>query len=165
MGVLTWFAGGFGLPNPTAVSLYWLVALISGYVATAVLFALRARRLGVATSPWPFVLSGIGLLGFWIAFAAIGHQLPGDLFIRGFTPLIPMGVGLFALAWIERSRALALFAGAFVALAFVVNLYDLENLFSRIHVSVPTPQIGLIAPGAMLLAGAAAFWLVDRARS
>jgi hypothetical protein len=165
LGFWSWFAGGSYLRDPSAVSLFWLVSLVVGYSATIVLYRLRASRLGVATSIWPYALTGVGLFGFWIAFAALARQFPGDLFIRGLTPLIPLALGLFVLSWVERSRALVLFAAAFFALVMVVNLYDIENLFSRIHVSVPSPQIGVIVPGAMLLVGAAGFWLAGRAGS
>ena len=37
--------------------------------------------------------------------------------------------------------------------------FNVENLFARISVSVPTPSIGLILAGAMLLLGALGFWL------
>src|SRR2546422_996668 len=56
---------------------------------------------------------------------------PGGLFIRGLTPLLPVAVGVGVLAWTERSRALGAFAIGFLGLAILVNLYDLENLFSR----------------------------------
>jgi hypothetical protein len=85
--------------------------------------------------------------------------VPGDLFIRGLTPLLAVGAGFMVLAAVERSVALAIFSAGFLALGLVVNLYDVENLFSRIGVSVPVPAIGLIIPGALLLLAALGSWM------
>ena len=161
-GPLSWFAGGFFLRNPAAVSLYWLIALPVGYVATALVYRLRAGRRGVGGTRWQYVVTGVALFGVLILSAVLGRTQPGDLFIRGLTPLIPIAAGLFVLAAVERSLPLLAFAVAFLGLTLTVNLYDVENLFARIGVSVPTPAIGLILPGAMLLGGAMGFWLAGR---
>jgi hypothetical protein len=95
--------------------------------------------------------------------AAVFSRLqPGDLFIRGLTPLLPIAAGLFVLAIIEGSVPVAGFATAFLGLVILVNLYDIENLFSRVGVTVPTPAIGLIVPGAVLLLASLGFWLAGR---
>ena len=102
------------------------------------------------------------MFGLLVLGADLGRLQPGDLFIRGLTPLLPVGVGLVVLAIVERSRVLACFAVAFLGLAVLVNLYDIENLFARVGVSVPTPAIGLIVPGAVLLLASFGFWLGGR---
>jgi hypothetical protein len=161
-GFLMWFVGGFFLRDPGATALYWLIALPLGYVATAALYRYRARRRGVGGSPWAYVLVGLALFGLLFLGAEFSRLRPGDLFLRGLTPLLAIGAGLVVLAVVERSRALACFAVAFLGLAVLVNLYDIENLFSRVGVSVPVSAIGLIVPGAVLLLAAFGFWLGGR---
>src|SRR6266516_2248088 len=105
-GPLSWFAGGFFLRNPATVSLYWLITLPLGYAATAILYRHRARRRGVGTARWSYVLTGVVLFGLLVLSAVLGRLQPGDLFIRGLTPLIPIAAGLFVLAAVERSLPL-----------------------------------------------------------
>src|SRR5437588_5822942 len=93
LGFWNWLADGSVLRDPSVVSMYWLVSLVVGYTATVLLYRVRARRLGVATSSWPYAITGVGLLGLWIGFAFVTRQMPGALFIRGLIPLIVVGVG------------------------------------------------------------------------
>jgi hypothetical protein len=158
------FAGGFLLRNPTAVSLFWLVALPLGYGATVVYYWARARRRGAASSVWPYAVAGLALLGVLVLGSVLSHLQPGDLFSRGLAPLLTVAVGLFVLAWAERSAGLAVFTAAFAGLALLVNLYDIENIFLRLGVGVPVPAINLIVPGSVLLLAAGGFWVAERPR-
>ena len=47
---------------------------------------------------------------------------------RGTFPFVIIAVGLWALAWAERSRALAVIAAVYTATALLSSLYDLENV-------------------------------------
>jgi hypothetical protein len=161
-GFLTWYVGGFFLRDPGAAALYWLIALPCGYIATAAVYRYRARRRGVGDSPWVYAAIGLLLFALLLLGAELSRLRPGDLFIRGLTPLLAVGAGLVVLAVAERSRALACFAVAFLGLAALVNLYDIENLFFRVGVSVPSPAIGLIVPGATLLVASLGFWVAGR---
>ena len=67
--------------------------------------------------------------------------LPGDLLVRGLTPLLTIALSLLVLAWAERSEPLGIFAVFFVALALLANLYDLSNLF---RIRAPEPAINVI---------------------
>jgi hypothetical protein len=80
------------------------------------------------------------------------------------TPLLTIALGLFVLAWVERSFALGLFAAAFLTLALVVNLYDIENLFQRVGMGVPVPAISLMVSGSVLLLAGVLSWNVSRRR-
>jgi hypothetical protein len=164
LGPLGWFAGGFFLRTPWLVSLFWLVALPVGYGLTVLYYHHRAHRRGVAGSVRPYVLTGIGLLAFLVVASAVGRLQPGDLFIRGLTPLLTIALGLLVLAWAERSSPLAIFAIAFLALTLLVDLYDIENLFYRLGVSVPLPAISLIVPGSILVLAGAGFWVASGRR-
>ena len=164
LGPLGWFAGGFFVRSPWLLSLFWLIALPVGYGLTVLSYRRRAFVRGVAGPVWPYVLTGIGLLAFLIVASAVGRLQPGDLFIRGLTPLLTIALGLFVLAWAERSSPLAIFAAAFLALTLIVNLYDIENIFSRARIGVPVPAISLIVPGSILVLAGVGFWLVSRHR-
>lgn len=162
LGALSWFAGGFFLRSPWLVSLFWLVTLPAGYGLTVLYYRERARRSGVGGSVWPYVFAGMGLLAFLVTASVVGRLQPGDLFVRGLTPLLTISLGLFVLARSERSSPLALFAAGFLALTLLLNLYDIENLFSRAGMSVPVPAISLIVAGGVLVVGGLGFWAVDR---
>jgi hypothetical protein len=169
------FAGGFFLRDPGLVSWYWLLGLPFGYVVTVAYYRWRARRKGIASPVLPYVITGVALLGILIITvpggiasmlhipnSALQALRPGDLFVRGFTPLLTVALGLFVLAWGERSTPLALFAAGFFGLSLLVNLYDIENLFYRLNVNVPAPAIGLIVPGSILVMAGVGFWAVGR---
>ncbi len=164
IGPLGWFAGGFFLRSPWLVSLFWLVALPVGYGFTVLYYRRRARRRGVAGSVRSYVLAGIGLLAFLVVASAVGRLQPGDLFVRGLTPLLTIALGLLVLAWAERSSPLAIFAVGFLALALLLNLYDIENLFYRVGVSVPVPAISLIVAGSILVLAGVGFWVAGGRR-
>ena len=164
LGPLSWFAGGFFLRSPSLVSLFWLIGLPVGYGLAVLSYHRRALARGVAGPVWPYVLTGIGLLAFLVVASIVGRLQPGDLFIRGLTPLLTIALGLFVLAWVERSSPLAVFAAAFLALALIVNLYDIENVFSRAGIGVPVPAISLIVPGSILVLAGVGFWLAGRRR-
>lgn len=87
---------------------------------------------------------------------------PADLVSRGLTPLLTVAVGILVLAWTERSASLAVFAVGFVGLVLVADLYNIENVFYRVGVSVPAPAINVIIPGAALLLLGAAYGLAAR---
>ena len=204
------FLGGLGTPNPSAVAIYWMIALPATYAATVGFYVWRAHRTGVATpitgyvetgvglfvllvlitlpafafrsagwTPWLLTLAvSVGLLGYaWakhsppVAIAAVALLLPGlplgNLAIRGLLPLTTIALGLFALAWLERSVGLLVFTVLFLGLTITANLYNLENLLFRLGVDFSDYRIGgmvnLWVSGAMLLLGGAFFGLV-RAR-
>src|SRR2546428_416303 len=62
LGPVSLFAGGFFLRSPSALSLYWLIALPAGYAATAVYLRRRAQRDGVASPVWAYVGTGLALI-------------------------------------------------------------------------------------------------------
>jgi hypothetical protein len=165
---LPWVSfGGYGLRNPLAVTLFWLIALPLGYVATVLYYRIRTNRTGVAGSVQAYVFSGVGLLAALIALSWLGPHpsgvawgtLPEDILIRGLTPLLTIGIGLLVLAWAERSAPLAIFAVGYLGLALLANLYDLSNLF---RIRSPEPALNVIVPGVVLLLAGAAFWVSAR---
>ena len=114
------------------VSLYWMLAVPLGYVATVFYYRHRARRTGVAGRVWPAAGVGLALLVLMVgSFESRGWlHLPGHptwglpvpillLQGRGLDPLLVIGIGVGILARLERSRALTVFAGMFFALALL----------------------------------------------
>ncbi|MEY9871007.1 hypothetical protein ABH931_000461 [Streptacidiphilus sp. MAP12-33] len=126
---------GSPTPSSLSVSLYWLVAGAIGYATTLGYYRLHFVRVGVAGRIWPYVTAGFALFALTLlATPEVSHlllgrgwTLPGDLAIRGLTPLLPLALGLFVLARLERSLPLAGFAALFLVVALLSNLYDLEN--------------------------------------
>ena len=158
---ISYFAGGYFLRSPQAVSLFWLISLPLGYVGTVIYYRLRARRRGIASPVRSYVLAGMALLAFLLLISWFGPALPGhlgDLFVRGLTPLLTIAAGLFVLAWAERSVSLAIFSLGFFALALGATLYDYANAFARIGVGVPEAAINVLIPGIVLVAAGAGFW-------
>ncbi len=155
LGPASLSAGAYLLANPALVSLFWLIALPLGYVATVAYYRHRARRQGIASPVRAYVLVGLALLALLALILAsiplAGRLvLPGDLVVRGLTPLLTIALGLVVLAWTERSGPLGIFAACFLGLALVANLYDIANVFSWIGVRVPDLAINVIVPGAVL---------------
>jgi hypothetical protein len=84
---------------------------------------------------------------------------------RGLEPLLVIGIGLGVLARLEHNRRLVVFAVAFLALALVANLYDMQNEVYRLGWKLPVGAVSLpnlVVPGLFLLLGGAGFWWTDR---
>lgn len=145
------------------IAAYWLVAMPAGYLATAWYYRRHARRSGVEGSALPFAWLGLGLLlaclvGWLLAFP-FPYFLPT---FHGTLPILVLAVGLMTLAWLERSPGLGAFAACFLALALVVNLYNVENLLGDLGLHDTGSLSGLpniLLPGIVLLLAGAAFRL------
>ncbi|HKS52544.1 MAG TPA: hypothetical protein VJS67_11815 [Pseudonocardiaceae bacterium] len=157
--VNNFFPGGVFTGHPAGVAIFWLVAGPLGYLATGAFYWARARCRGVAISPTAYIVTGLALLALLVVTTWV-HVFPfGNLVIRGLTPLITIAIGLFVLARCERSWPLATFAAAFLALALVANLYDMENVAYRLGLGSPGFQTNVIVAGVTLLLGGLGFGL------
>jgi hypothetical protein len=149
--------GGWFLPRSGRwVAVYWLVALPVGYLATATYFRRRARRTGVASRPGPLVLTGVLLLAVLVVVSLQGYVgiLPGNLVVRGLSPLLTVAVGLVVLAVADRSPALGGIALVFLGITLLVTLYDLVNVVYRLGWQVPyrfDAWPNVVLPGVFLL--------------
>ncbi len=151
---------------------YWLVALVGGYLLTALWYRRHARLAGLQTPARGYVVTGIVLtaaalllppLSQFRALAWLSVLWPGDLVLRGTFPFLIIAAGLWVLAWAERSRGLAVTALLYSGAALLASLYNVENLLFRLGWN---PRLGdlwqttlpnLLLPSAVLLiAGAAA---------
>lgn len=162
------------LGTGVGVQIYWTIALVGGYVAVVLFYRLRARRTGVAGRVWPALAVGAGALalllltGNWMpAEVGVDRYVPFVFFVRGLVPLVLIGVGIVAFAWVERSIGLLVFGLCFLALAALMNLYDASNLVYRAgwNMSYEYDLLpNLLVPAAMLLVGGAGFLLRARLR-
>jgi hypothetical protein len=153
------------------ISVYWVVAVPLGYLATVLYYRHRARRTGVAGRIWPAVIGGLALLALMVGSFATRGIVPGvfvPVFLlegRGLEPLLVIGIGLGILARLEHNRGLVVFALLFLALAVLANLYNMENEVYRLGWNLPVGAgnlPNLVVPGLFLLVGGAGFWWADR---
>lgn len=172
LATFSFFPGGMNVASPRAIALYWLIALPLSSLAIGWWYRRRARLRGVGTSPFAYLVASLAMVALLVLTSpgsvSVLHfphwlklPLTGDLGIRGLSALFTVGVGLVVLAMKERSRALGEFAVVYLALALLVNLYDLENLAYRLGIHIG-PEVGAFVPGLYLLLGGVGFALARR---
>jgi hypothetical protein len=175
-----------GMPDPTQgyLAYYWIAALPGALLLTQLWYWWHARRIGLQTPARGYLITTatVGVLAtvipllsqvrspHWLRFLGRLNVLwPGDLVIRGTFPFFIMALGLFALAWAERSRALAVTAVIYTGAALLADLYDVSNLTSRLGwTPAPGDQAlpNVLLPALVLLvAGAGAFAVQQRHRA
>jgi hypothetical protein len=125
---------------------YWLAALLAGLLLTLLWYRRNARRVGLATPALGYVVTVAVLTAaalvipplsrvrspHWLSWLQHRSVLwPGDLTVRGTFPFVIIAIGLWVLAWAERSRALAVIAAIYTAAALLAGLYDVENVLFR----------------------------------
>jgi hypothetical protein len=178
------FLGGFSGLVQNYLADYWIAALLVGLLATQLWYWWHARRVGLATRARGYLVVTAVLTVAAIVIPPLSavssphglrflqrlHALwPGDLVFRGTFPFLIIAVGLLALAWSERSRALALTAVIYTGAALLASLYDVANLTARIGWN-PLPADdalpNVLLPAAVLLvAGAGSFAAARRHRT
>ena len=164
---------------------YWLAALLVGLLATLLWYRWNARRVGLATPARGYVVT-VAVLTFlalvapplsqvrsphWLSWLQhLRVLLPGDLMIRGTFPLVIIAAGLWALAWAERSRALAVIVAVYTGTAVLASLYNVENVLFRLGWTPSQSEWSLtslpnvLLPCLVLLAAAAGAFAVQRRR-
>jgi hypothetical protein len=180
--------GGFaGLTVQRYLGYYWVAALLAGLLLTLLWYRRNARRVGLQTPARGFVITVavltvlavvIPLLSqvrspHWLSWLQYVHVLwPGDLVLRGTFPFVIIAVGLWVLAWAERSRALAVIAAVYTATALLSSLYNTENILFRFgwsptgtHWSLTSLPNVLLPALVLLAAGAGAFAVQRRHRT
>lgn len=180
---LPFLGGSPGLVD-SYVGLYWIAALVGGLLLTQLWYWWHARRIGLQTPARGYLITTAVLAVLavvipplsqmrsphWLRFM---HRLqvlwPGDLVVRGTFPFLIVAVGLLALAWAERSRALAVAAVIYTGAALLASLYDVSNIIYRLGWNIPPSDESLpnvLLPAAVLLvAGAGAFAVQRRHRT
>ncbi|HEX3713720.1 MAG TPA: hypothetical protein VHV09_13095 [Trebonia sp.] len=174
--------GAPGLLTQPDLGYYWLAALLAGLLATLLWYRWNARRVGLATPARGYVITVAALTAVAVAVPLVStlpgpdwlHGLqflwPGDLTIRGTFPFVIIAVGLWVLAWAERSPALAVIAAVYTATAVLASLYDVENVLFRLGWN-PAPGEwdltslpNVLLPALVLLAAAAGAFAAQRRR-
>jgi hypothetical protein len=154
---------------PTTLFIYWPIALVLAYAAIAAVYIYRSRRRGVGTPIWAYVIAGVIVaalvtLHAWWDFSnpfGAAQQLllfQARFLTRLLTPIPAVGVGLLVLAWVERNRALLVFALTYLVVVLVP--IDFGWVMARSWVFLPQ----LVIAGGLLLLGAAAFAVAERTR-
>jgi hypothetical protein len=162
---------------------YWLVTLLAGLLLTLLWYRRNARRVGLQTPARGYLITVAALTALALAIPPLSqlrsphslrwlHHLqvlwPGDLIVRGTFPFVIIAVGLWVLAWAERSRALTVIAAAYTAAALLASLYDVENVLFRFGWNPGPGQLGLtslpnvLLPALVLLAAGAGAFAVQR---
>jgi hypothetical protein len=156
---------------------YWLASLLVGLLLTLLWYRWNARRVGLATPARGYVVTVTMLTVLALAIPPLSwvrspHWLswlrylgalwpPGDVIIRGTFPFVIIAVGLWVLAWAERSRALAVIAAAYTCTALLASLYDMQNVLFRLGWNPSPSEWGLMPlanlalPALVLLVAAA----------
>jgi hypothetical protein len=154
---------------PDAWFVYWPIALVLSYAAIAAFYVYRSRRRGVGTPIGPYIVGGVIVTvlvtaaSVWFVHDPFGatqerlfrvHSVP-HLFTG---PLYAVGLGLLVLAWVERSKALLLFALAYLAVVAVPVTFGWT--MAPPWFSLPR----LVIAGGLLLLAAAGFAVAEKSQ-
>lgn len=161
---------GFGqLQHPTAAALYWLVALPVGYAVIAVSLVRRGSRSGVRVRASHARVCGLILfVALVVAVVAVPQLqlLPGNLTIRGLTPLLAIAVGVMVWGALDRDLTVLGTGALTLAGSLVANLYNLENMILAQGVDFDyrySLLLNLALPALLLAIGAVVVAVRDRA--
>jgi hypothetical protein len=153
--------------NPGKIAVFWLVAAPLGYLAILAFYRARGHRGGSVFPTRVYLMTGLGLAAL-LAANFLAQRAPllflSDLYIRALTPLFTVTVGLFVLAYSQRSRSLAIFTVVFFGLVVLVNLYDLAGLTGRFGIDTDD-RTNIVVVGVTLLLAGTAFGFGERAAS
>lgn len=167
------FLGGAGfLEVAEGTAYYWLGAMLLGITATVLWYRWRGNRIGLRTPARGYLITGLALLALALLIPVVSGRSvrlpllwPGDYVISDLFPLLLIGLGLFVLAWSERSTGLAAIAVGYFAIALVANLYRLSNVLDRLHWNLSPAAVALpnvVLPALVLLLAGAGAWAGQR---
>jgi hypothetical protein len=176
-----------GTAEQNGLGYYWLVALLGGLLLTLLWYRWNARRVGLLTPARGYIAVTVTLVAVasgipqltrmdlpsWLGWLRYLNLLwVGDMTIRGTFPFLIIAVGLWILAWAERSWALTGIAALYTGAALLSDLYDTENVLFRLgwtptgrewdYTTLPNVLLPALV---LLIAGAAAFAVQRRPRA
>lgn len=149
--------------DPVRLS-WWVFASLAAYLLAIWIARREGYRRGVWVDRLPLALGGLGAL-LMSVIVQRGWFAPGDLLIRGNVPLLAIAVGIAAWAVQERRFGLWLLAAVILPLTLLANLYNMENVISRIGAPALADAdeiVGLGTVALVLIAAAAIFAIGHR---
>lgn len=151
---------------PPALGLYWLLSLPIAYVVIHLIGRAQAARHGIWASRNSLTGAGIVALAVMVCLIVISPTLslvvPGDLVSRGMSPLFTVVLALAVWARDEHRLALRFVALTELIAVLVGDLYDPENVTSRVGWTFWAdrgPALSLILVALVPLVAAAGFAL------
>ncbi|MCU7729114.1 hypothetical protein ODJ79_35830 [Actinoplanes sp. KI2] len=162
--------GGDLLRHSTGIGWFWLAALIGGFLVSLWWYRRHALRAGVQTPTRSYAKAGIagvvvglglgpalGWLGTnaWSPLSDASRSVlwPVSVLLGlGLAPLAVAGIGFLVLARLERSRLLAVVAGAVLVTLLLGPVYVNTVFIGSAYGYLPV----VIVPGLVLLAGGVA---------
>lgn len=170
------YLGGFGVSSFRGTAYYWLGAMLLGITATVIWYRWRGNRVGLRTPARGYLITGLIIVALALLVPVIAQHVSGlplvtpgvtaDLLIRGTFPVVLIGLGLCFLAWAERSLGLTVIAIAYLALALLASLYDIENVFYNWFgltlTATASALPNVVLPALVLLLSGAGAWVVQR---
>ncbi|NMM91305.1 hypothetical protein B2J88_44585 [Rhodococcus sp. SRB_17] len=160
---------GFGqLQHSDAAAIYWLVALPVMYAVIAAYLVRRGSRSGVRLRASRVIVWGLILfIALVLAVVAVPQLqlLPGNLVIRGLTPLLAITAGVMVWGALDRDYTVLGIGALALAGGLVSNLYNLENIILAQGIDFDyrySLLLNLALPALILTIGAIAVWMRDR---
>jgi hypothetical protein len=157
------------------ISLYWVISVPLGLLATTLYYRRRARQTGLQGRIAPAIGLSLLLIVLLVVFSSnflaafhiekLSEWVPVFTFrTRGLGPLLIIGISVAALAVIDHRRSLVALASVFLAISILANLNtSVEPL--RVSFHLPLSAQGLpnvIVPGLTLIVGGIGYWWSDK---
>ena len=155
-------------PFPFPLGWYWVGVLVAGSLLTAAWYRWQDRRAGTRTPLRGYLATGLALAAAAAALPSLAWGAPVDgLYAGGWTwldaswrlgtfVLLAVAAGLGMLAWISRSRTLAVTTVAYTAAVCLAGWVDLQQAIFLPAVSPGGDSAALLPAAVLLLAGLSA---------
>jgi hypothetical protein len=154
-GSLMMAFSGMVAPHPLATGVYWLIALVVGFVGSGLWYRRQGQRVGLRRPVLAFAMTGLALTVGVLFFQAVPVLSIPLWWVtgRGTVAILIIALALLVLARLERSAALAWIAAAFLAVAVLVSTYNVENLLFRLGIPYGAwaGTVAVVLPGLVLL--------------
>jgi hypothetical protein len=175
----TYFGGGSATgPFPFPLGWYWVAVLVAGSLLTAAWYRRLDRRAHSRTPLGRYLATGLGLAAVTAALPLLAWRQPAltggtgitawtwlDVFWQlGTFALLSVAVGLGMLAWIGRSRALAVVTAVYTAAVCLVCLKELRDQGPASFFAPAGDPAALLPAAILMLAGLGAMLAASRNR-
>jgi hypothetical protein len=157
--------GGMITDHPVATAVYWLTALIVGFVGSGLWYRRQGQRVGLRRPVLAFVVTGLVLT----VGVVVIQELPFVgiplywVTARGTVAIVVIALALLVLARLERTAGLAWISVAYLGVAVLVSTYNVENLLFRLGIPYGAwaGTVAVVLPGLVLVVSG----LVARSRT